>query len=244
MHITANIRDWRTGAMALLACALMAVPAGVAAHSSHRHARPAHRTAHAHHVAKSGRHSRHAGLLRTPYSNAVYYTGGAGDYLSQTEGESRWPDGHSISVYVASGRSSFPGIVARCFSEWSRASGGRIHFYLTSSPSADYTISWSGHQREVSEGTEAGLTTTDTYVDDDGREYIEHAQTRILTRYDGRMLSDKEIADTCLHEIGHGLGIEGHSSNCADIMYYAVSSRQTGHLTARDANTIARLYSE
>ncbi|HEY9793792.1 MAG TPA: matrixin family metalloprotease [Candidatus Obscuribacterales bacterium] len=219
-------------------------------HASHTHrTHPTHAGTSNHLVQyygnhRSDGHSRSAGLLRTPYSQAVYYTGGSGDYLAQTEGTSRWPENGTIKVYVGPGRSTFPGIVSKCFSEWSKATGGRIRWGLTSNRAeANYVIGWTSHQKECAQGTEAGLTTTDTYIDqDDGREYIDHAQTNILTRCDGRPLSDKELAETCLHEIGHGLGIEGHSSNPYDIMYYAVSSKQTGHLTPRDANTICHLY--
>jgi predicted Zn-dependent protease len=183
------------------------------------------------------------GQVRAPYSHAINYTGAGGDYLSRMEGKSRWPNGHDIKVYVAPGRPAFPGIVASCFDQWSQATGGKITYTVVGSAhQADYIVRWTKHQHEAADGTEAGLTTTDTYVDDENQEYIVRARTNILTRYDGRSLSDKEIAETVLHEIGHGLGIEGHSQNPADIMYYAVSNRQSGHLTMRDANTMAHLY--
>jgi hypothetical protein len=194
----------------------------------------------------SGRHTRKSGLVRSPYSHAMRYTDASGgDYVGQTEGISRWPDGHTIKVYVAPGRANAAAMIANCFSQWSRATGGRVNYRLVgNSGDADYVVSWTSHQREGYDGTEAGLTTTDTFVDPDSeQEFIDHAQTRILTRFDGRALTDGEVAETCLHEIGHGLGIEGHSSNPSDIMYYAVSARQSGHLTNRDCNTISRLYS-
>lgn len=177
------------------------------------------------------------------YSRTTY--GGRGDYLNQVGGSSRWAPGHTIQVYVAPGRASYKNIVANAMNQWSRASGGRIAWTLTGNPSsADYTIGWTSAQREVSAGTEAGLTTTDTLVNPyTGAETIDHARTRILTRYNGRQLSDAEIAETTLHEIGHALGLEGHSTNPRDIMYYAAASGQHG-LTARDMNTIQRLYND
>lgn len=188
-------------------------------------------------------HTRQSGLMRAPSISPAITSDGASDYLSCSQGVCRWPSGHLINVYVAPGRPTFPNMVQNCFREWTNATRGRVHFRLVSSPAqADYVITWTRRQKEVSEGTEAGLTTTDTFIDETGREYIDRAHTSVLTRYDGRPLSDCDIAETCLHEIGHGLGIEGHSANPRDIMYYAVSDKQTGHLTARDANTIARLY--
>jgi predicted Zn-dependent protease len=143
-------------------------------------------------------------------------------------------------VYVPGG-ATYKNMVANAFNKWSSASGGKINWTMTNSPSgADYTFSWTNSQREVAAGTEAGLTTTDTVSNGYG-ETIERAHTSVLTRYNGRPLSNAAIAETVLHEIGHGLGLEGHSSNPRDIMYYAATSGQGG-LTARDMNTISKLY--
>ena len=192
-------------------------------------------------------HQRHGTYAPVSYVHSYYggNGGGASDYLSQMGGESRWPEGKRIRVYVAPGRSSFSGIIANCMNQWASASGHRFSWSMTGDPySADYTIGWTSRQTEVSSGTEAGLTTTDTSVDPEtGMEFIEHAKTHILTRYEGKTLSDGELEKTALHEVGHALGLEGHSSNPTDIMYYAVSSRQSGTLTGRDKNTMARLYS-
>ena len=67
---------------------------------------------------------------------------------------------------------------------------------------------------------------------------------KILTvsRTTGQPLKDDEIKEVCLHEIGHVLGLGGHSNNSADIMYFSVSARQLPGLTWRDKATIARLY--
>ncbi len=52
-----------------------------------------------------------------------------------------------------------------------------------------------------------------------------------------------EVKKTCLHEFGHALGLQGHSSRPDDIMYHAISPRQSPTLTARDQATITGLYS-
>lgn len=180
-------------------------------------------------------------VSRTPSHSAQT---ASGDYLRQMEGESRWPEGKHIRVYVAPGRSTGTSIVANCLNQWVSAANHKFNWTFTSNQgNADYVIGWTTHSAQLSNGDEAGLTTTDTEVDPStNQEFIDHAATRVLTRYEGRNLSDVEISKTMLHEIGHGLGLEGHSSNSRDIMYYAVSSKQTCRLTPRDANTIARLY--
>lgn len=180
-------------------------------------------------------------VSRAPNTNS---RANSGDYLHQMNGESRWPEGKHIRVYVAPGRSSGSRIVSDCLNQWASAANHRFSWTFTSNKgNADYVIGWTTYSQPLSNGDEAGLTTTDTEVDPEtNQEFIDHAATRILTRYEGRTLNDVEISKTMLHEIGHGLGLEGHSSNAGDIMYYAVSPKQTCRLTPRDANTMARLY--
>lgn len=67
----------------------------------------------------------------------------------------------------------------------------------------------------------------------------------------GNFFSDKELYNTILHEIGHALGIMGHSYSSEDLMYmstdnsnsyYAPYRSSFQYLSAKDINTIALLY--
>ncbi|MBE7712762.1 MAG: matrixin family metalloprotease [Cyanobacteria bacterium SIG26] len=65
----------------------------------------------------------------------------------------------------------------------------------------------------------------------------------------GKTFSRTEIANTALHEIGHTLGIMGHSDNPTDIMYASKDSPTTSFLSGysrelsmRDLKTLALLY--
>jgi predicted Zn-dependent protease len=177
------------------------------------------------------------------YSTAKLSVGA--DYLHQMDGQSRWPAGKHIRVYVAPAAAKYRSMVADSFNQWQRAGGGQFNWsFAPGSGCADYIVNWTTKTRTVSAGDETGITTTDVQINPyTGQQLIEKARTRILTCYRGRSINDQEVARTILHEVGHGLGLEGHSSNPRDIMYYAVSSKQTSCLTARDANTLARLYS-
>jgi len=59
-------------------------------------------------------------------------------------------------------------------------------------------------------------------------------------------MSDKEkmlSEDICLHEVGHTLGLNGHSANPKDVMFYSMNSdNPITALSARDKSTMARLY--
>lgn len=56
-----------------------------------------------------------------------------------------------------------------------------------------------------------------------------------------RQLTSKEVYRTVLHEIGHAIGIVGHSSNNKDIMF--PMSNERGEFSKRDIATINLIYS-
>lgn len=72
-----------------------------------------------------------------------------------------------------------------------------------------------------------------------------------ITNPNGENYSDLEIFNTALHELGHTLGIMGHSDNSSDVMYasndkasdiYAIYRSEQQYLTIRDLNTVVLLY--
>ena len=58
---------------------------------------------------------------------------------------------------------------------------------------------------------------------------------------DGRVADLHEVYDTVLHEMGHALGLAGHSPDAGDVMAPRVGGSRTG-LTDRDRNTLKALY--
>lgn len=77
-----------------------------------------------------------------------------------------------------------------------------------------------------------------------------------ITLYDkdayGNYFSDKELYNTILHEIGHALGIMGHSYSSEDLMYMSSEQNQNSiftrfrsnfqYISSKDLNTIRLLY--
>lgn len=53
----------------------------------------------------------------------------------------------------------------------------------------------------------------------------------------------KYVAAAALHELGHALGIWGHSPTETDVMYFA-QVREPPPISARDINTLKRIYSQ
>lgn len=52
----------------------------------------------------------------------------------------------------------------------------------------------------------------------------------------------RKIAHVAMHEIGHALGIMGHSENRNDIMYPNTDTNKTGNLSNRDIKTLEHIY--
>ncbi len=57
-----------------------------------------------------------------------------------------------------------------------------------------------------------------------------------------RPMTCDEVQFVCLHEIGHALGIVGHSSASNDVMFARATDTPVTELSQRDKATIARLY--
>lgn len=177
----------------------------------------------------------------------------AGDYLADIAGEGlhRWaPNRFPLRVYIGDGsrvygyRPQYRQIMIDSFNEWSRASGGLISWRPVSSPSAaDIVTGWTSDVTARSGGIEAGNTMTWTEVDRrTGNGTIRNAKISILTAMGRHAFSDEEMRKTSLHEVGHSLGLEGHSRTRSDIMYAAVNPAQTPYLKDRDVNTLKHLY--
>jgi predicted Zn-dependent protease len=57
-------------------------------------------------------------------------------------------------------------------------------------------------------------------------------------------MTENRMRTVCLHEIGHALGLGGHTTNPDDIMFYTSSLADVAkHLSDRDRATLVRLYS-
>lgn len=142
--------------------------------------------------------------------------------------------------------------ITKAFYQW-QSSTGFIKFNFINNPSdADIVVKFLALPK--SNCTERGCKYVVAYTDPTIRRNILKKMT--ITLYDkdayGNYFSDKELYNTILHEIGHSLGIMGHSYSTDDLMY--MSSRETQdkiftrfrssfqYISAKDLNTIRLLY--
>lgn len=160
-----------------------------------------------------------------------------------------------IKVFIANG-ASIPnwkpedqGLVQAAYSEWQQAMEGRVHFEWVSEPDeADTIVSWMERPKAVS-STEAEAKPQElrngecqTQTADD--KLIQDNIVVALNTTEGSPASANSIYNTLLHEIGHSLGMGGHSSNPADILFPSNRYDDGGrkHLTQRDIQTVRMLY--
>ena len=157
--------------------------------------------------------------------------------------------GKPISVCLQSGaklRNWKPGYIAimeEAFSKWTDSSDGLVRFSFVDDPTeAQIVCGWTDdlNQTSLKKGGELGETRTLVTIKGD----LVKANITMLTLspFDSSPLSEDLIRLTALHEVGHSLGICGHSSNASDIMYFAALAAHSPELSSRDGATLQALY--
>lgn len=117
--------------------------------------------------------------------------------------------------------------------QWQLALGDRVRFYFTDNPAepADVTVIWNdGYDKLV------GLTRCKHYAG----QLVNAGITLNLKSYDNQLYAPETMYRISLHEVGHLLGLMGHSRSPKDIMFPSLSMA-TG-LSSRDTATVRKLY--
>ncbi len=183
------------------------------------------------------------------------------DYFASAVGNkiARWSTARNIKVFIEPSERVlgydplFKQALIDAFSQWMKAINNYLPLQLTSSEQeANIVCYWVSDRSQyrhltTAVGAEGGKThylwVRDPYHP--GEYLINNVEIGICTmNLSGKTpMTTDQARSICLHEIGHALGLSGHSSNNNDAMFFAESFyRPVTQLSDRDKATIARLY--
>jgi len=172
---------------------------------------------------------------------------GIHDYLTAAarDGLICWAKGSfPLRVYIKRP----PGIVGgvdpnkllhQCLSEWTERTDGLIGFKETNSKeNANIVIGWVTADGELAEDAEAGEARVKLL-----NNAIYSAEVAIDLRKPEQGMFAGKLHTTILHELGHCLGLHGHSPNPDDVMYFTeLMTGPIAGLSSRDVKTVQLLY--
>ncbi|MFM7468785.1 MAG: matrixin family metalloprotease [Vampirovibrionales bacterium] len=150
-----------------------------------------------------------------------------------------------LKIFVESG-AKIPGwkpalnqIPFQAGSIWTRASGGKITFTpATTAEQADIHVKWINAFSKETPGRVG-----EQYYKLLGQTLV-RSEVSLATGMQGfkGFLPPEYLLRITTHEMGHALGLQGHSPFSEDLMYWEMNQAQTGRLTLRDINTLRLLY--
>jgi len=136
----------------------------------------------------------------------------------------------------------FDDMVRQAFADWQATAPEKIKFVYVGAPGeADITVAWTDDPTKMISSAEGGhalvIPTNNGIMKSDITLLSRTATTHEL-------LGPNQVRHLALHEIGHALGIFGHSPRAGDIMYGIVlPTEAVSNLSERDKHTMLALYS-
>ena len=195
-----------------------------------------------------------AGVIRSQVNAAkakpnqyVVTVGGASDYFKDavSEGLFRWPlKRFPLRIYIACGdalksyRPEYEEAVRQSIDDWDKASLGQIGLKIVDSAAdADITVNFVDDLHAPALRAEAGKAQLHGNM-----EGVDNASVQLLTisPFPDQLMTKDFMHMIAVHEIGHALGLTGHSPYEEDVMFPALSNQRG--ITSRDVATLYRLY--
>ena len=157
-----------------------------------------------------------------------------GNYISEIQ-YSRWKN-MPVKVWIQIG--PYAPAAKRAFLQWQTKSQNAVSFSFVSNPNdANIIVSFKSNITQASHGDALGIT----FISH-ANNYIRKAQIDIKSvTSTGVKQTPNQIYTVVLHEVGHALGIRGHSKNPYDVMYPS-DDNYRNVLSNRDVNTVKYMY--
>ncbi|MBS1994285.1 MAG: tetratricopeptide repeat protein [Cyanobacteria bacterium SZAS LIN-3] len=153
-----------------------------------------------------------------------------------------------LKIYMKPGgdvpgyKPEYDDIVRQAFADWQATAPDLIKFVYVPSPGdADITVAWTNDPSKMISSAEGGHALV--VPSNNG---IMKSDITLLSRSatTHQPLGPNQVRHLALHEIGHALGIFGHSPRAGDIMYGIVlPTENVSNLSERDKHTMLALYS-
>jgi tetratricopeptide (TPR) repeat protein len=128
------------------------------------------------------------------------------------------------------------------FADWQKATDGTIAFdFINDAKSADIECEFTADASRVQQPAEGG----EARVMYDTLKGIRHVNIIVLTKHieSTHAPSYNLMRQVSLHEIGHSLGLVGHSPTPSDVMFCSMPADDALHgLSERDTRTLKHLY--
>lgn len=129
--------------------------------------------------------------------------------------------------------------VEQALSKWAEASGGALSFTaITSLVNPAISVKWVKNRPDPNNPAVIG-TTKLTYT---STSIVSMEILLSTSNQAGGPLSDSLMRLVSLHELGHAVGIMGHSDVDTDVMYPILDSSMSPELSERDTATLVKLY--
>ena len=163
----------------------------------------------------------------------------AGDYYDDLERTIKWYAPYNIKVFIASDTGK-EHLIKQAFQIWDDALRSVVSFsYVDDEQKADIVCDFVYGLDDNA----VGKMYPEKVYNIGSKTYFKKVKLLIsLKSSTGAQFPDKDLLSSALHEIGHSIGIMGHSKNVSDVMYYSTESIRHGAISRRDINTIKKIY--